>query len=578
MSEQPHVPVVLSASSVEDYALKLLLGDEAKVRVKSILQAVGSIRTAPEKYIRRERVLRTLLAAAGPNDPISDPDLSAKDALNFADVRYKEMTSPYMDSTRDTFTDMAHRNPILHKAYTNRAASFFKHGYSLELQLKSMTDATGKPLTPEQVEKELEAQRSTYQMHLKTLMDWSERNEINCLDRMRTALIASVVQGRTLALITPGINSLAKGQLPLAFRIIHTEDIGDPIVDTILWKVVAVRLNNLEPVYLSMPDQMVYLTRGDWGLRKESAFYGTSDMESVLQLAQIYIKAVNYDLAKAVVAAYLTKVFLSANVQGMSATDRETYLKGIMNQLKKHGTDILAVEAGVTAQPVPVTFNKDGLEFVINKMEELLIASGGSTLSQMGKTQGLTRDNATIQEIAFVEYIRVPDEELVKSAFEQQLFMPLLAHLAGVTVEELPVKVVIVRQEPDKQGEGDVSYEDKSAEEEPQQEGDGGQGMEGEGMHTPDEADPDAPQDQNMENKRYEIHGAAGSENEGESFRQRDARRKPFGAAGITGNAILDYLHRSDPAKIQERAVSATEKIARSMQGKREKFVRPGKR
>lgn len=569
------------------------------------LKAVPAVRLKTGAVIPRATVLQRIVGAAG-NESLGN----AQDplALKNADGRLKTMTDPYSMGVRMKFNEEAHQNPILAKGLRVRRNAFFKHGYTLELELKSKYGEDGRPLLPEEVEAELERQRSIYQMYLKVLMDWSEQPTIDCLTKMKTALIPTIVQGRTLVLVQPGISTVKpmpvpkpavqeeepapggepdereeeeeeqeqrpdrppaaappkaptepvdqevetpaeKPNLPITLKVIHTEDIGQPIVDLLEWRVVAVRLNNVMNKYMALPDEMVYIVGNDWALRKESAFYGASDWEAILTTSQAYRKVINYDMVKASVAAFLAKVLMSAEVAGMAPKDKETYLTSIMNRLLKQGTDLIVVEKGVEVKTAPVEVNKDAMQFVVDKYEELLMSAAGTTKSQTNKTEGLTRDNATIQEEIFIDYVRQPDEELVKTAFENQLFTPLLARLAGKTVDELPVKVVIVRKEEDKKGHGDVTLEEDINGEDQGQFGEDGLDAElGAGDNNMDDGRKLAPPLQRQkalqDKKRQQI--------------QKAGNRKPFfGAMGPLSAIELD---------LRRQEIEATNRLAKAIE------------
>jgi hypothetical protein len=248
----------------------------------------------------------------------------------------------------------------------------------------------------------------------------------------------------------------------------------------------------------------------------------------------------------------------------MAPTDKATNLQAVMDQLKKHGTDIIAVESGTEIKPVPVEVDQEAMKFICEKLEELLMAACGTTKSQMNKTDGLTRDNATIQEEVFVSYVRDPDEELVKSAFEKQLFTPLLAKLAGTTVDELPVKVVIVRQEPDKPGQGDVQYGDHQEEQfdedgnpinmpadNMQAEGENGEGARANSAEML--KNPRQRQQALQAKKKAEIQGKARTEK------------------GLVAAAGLD----EESLELKKKEIDVQERVVKLLEGKAEKYRKP---
>ena len=74
----------------------------------------------------------------------------------------------------------------------------------------------------------------------------------------------------------------------------------------------------------------------------------------------------------------------------------------------------------------------------------------GSTKAQISRTENLTRDNATIQEVENERNVITPDELIHAEFFESQLLNPLFAHLVGIPQEYLEVRIVM-RRIPDKE-------------------------------------------------------------------------------------------------------------------------------
>jgi len=63
----------------------------------------------------------------------------------------------------------------------------------------------------------------------------------------------------------------------------------------------------------------------------------------------------------------------------------------------------------------------------------------------MNRTQGITRDTATIEMIKFVRFVRNPAENASKEVLENQLFNPLFAHLLKKPLSQIPVRIEVER-------------------------------------------------------------------------------------------------------------------------------------
>jgi hypothetical protein len=130
-----------------------------------------------------------------------------------------------------------------------------------------------------------------------------------------------------------------------------------------------------------------------------------------------------------------------------SEAEQRGQINSFMNSLLAKSTDILTVNAGTKVTAIPLKVESDALSKVHDFIENHIITNIGVTKSMMMRELNMNRDIATVQEIAFINYTRKQDEQLIASAYENQLLNPLLAHLAGTVVSELPFKIKIVRKE-----------------------------------------------------------------------------------------------------------------------------------
>lgn len=366
----------------------------------------------------------------------------------------REMTDPYNFSIRRWFTDSAYGDPTLTDALNNRSNSFLSDGFTFELELASMlvteTDIFGQ--TKQRVLNPMEAQQMTLQYqqqyagYVQLLFDWGKKQNIDLLFKMKRSHISTIVQGRSLTLILPKITELGPGELPVSLRVVTWQDTGQVIVDTLYWMILAVRTFFINK-NICLPEEMVYITGKNWGLRRESDFYGASEFEAIIQLSRINKKVLNYDLSKAAEAGYITKLILSLATEG-TQDQRRDQVQDIVNKILEQGSDVIGLEMGATVTPVPITVDSPMLEMIIKILDDRLISAAGSTKAQMGRTENLNRDTATIMEVENIRMVRTPDEMLIKTGFEQQLLNPLLAHLLGTTVDQMPVRIVIKRVTP----------------------------------------------------------------------------------------------------------------------------------
>ena len=503
------VPVAAGGSTTQLFYQELATAlEKDEVKLLKLDKIPALLRPIKKKNGRKESIFVRPYRTLG-----SDGEIKTIDIL-----KVREMTDPLNYTIRDWLTQSAFQDPTISPSLQQRNNAFFADGFDIILELKSktklapvtppgnvnqtpqnqpalppqsgtvgseaaqLTDDTqinkeagkeenlapgeNKPqdesqMTPEEIQAEVNKYNQQYGALLQKIRDWAESPDINLMEKMKRAHISVIVQGRSLIIIIPMLTQLAPNQLPVSLRVITWQDTGQVIVDTLLWKVIGVRTFFINK-NLALPEEMIYITGKNWGLKRESDFYGSSELEAFIQMSRINKKILNYDFAKAAEAGYITKLILTAETGG-NPTDRQNQIQTLINQIISQGTDIVGLEYGATVTPVPITVDAPMLQYLSTTIDDRLIAGAGATKAMLGRTEGLTRDNATIQEIEFIRNVRTPDEKLIKSAFENQLLTPLLAHLAGVSVDELPVRAIIKRRQPEDEAV-DPRMEDKGQE------------------------------------------------------------------------------------------------------------------
>lgn len=366
--------------------------------------------------------------------------------------KLKIMSDPLLAKTRKDLTDCALGEPTLSASINRRTDSLFEDGFNLELEIAQVINpATAKEYTDEEKTAKLQPLIPKFLPLLVKLANWS--NKLNILDAMRDAAAVSFVQGRNATMMLPGIMDLTPGALPLMVETIYADDLKEPIVDIGLTrKIVAVKTNlqekaNLKDTKIIRADEMVYVVRGSKkALRRDGKFFGMPELESVLIIAQILKRINNYDTAQAATAAYLTKILFHVMSEGQEE-GLEARIKTLLADYAARGTIAFATFDGVTTTPVENKVNWPMLDGVEDKLARKELAITGVPSSMMNMEQNLNRDLATIQAIQFIKFVRGPDEKLIGKFFEDQMFTPLLAHLAGSTVDALPVRVKIVRKQ-----------------------------------------------------------------------------------------------------------------------------------
>jgi hypothetical protein len=395
---------------------------------------------ADKKYRGKDRRIVKYVGAAG------------DDFLDVDENKIKEMTDPYNSQTRQDFTNCAYSDPTLGPALENRNNSFFENGFDMILELTNKIGEDGRPMDEAAQAEKMKMWSQIFAPHLQKIIDWSQKKDILLLEKMKASHISSIVQGRSLTLVTPPMSILGDGVLPDSLTNLSTDETGNPIIDTVRRKLIAVKLKT-RGKKLAVIDEMVYCVRKQWGLRSDAMFFGASAIEPVVQASKGYKRVINFDFPKAGVAGYLTKLLLKATT-AEGATISETQLQSIVNNLVSEGTDIIGINEEADITPVQTKVDTPVLELLVRKYEELLLSAGGSTMSQLGRTANLNRDTATIMEISHQKYVRTPDENLISGYWEDQLLQPLLAHLSGVPKDpvtnepllELPVRIKIVRR------------------------------------------------------------------------------------------------------------------------------------
>jgi len=363
----------------------------------------------------------------------------------------REMSDPHSKQQRDRFTDAALLDETAQPSLDKRNRAFYNNGFTLTLHLKSSRDDDGNELSEEDKELKLQEFGLKYNKFVKQIDDWSQLKSIKLEKKIRTAHFAALVQGRTAVKIFPRLSELSIGQMPLSLKSIAAEHMGNVVIEREIFEIVALRIQSVDdPQQILLPDEMIYVILRDSGLRQEERFYGRSIMEPYVQLSRINRRAVEYDYAKAISASYNPKITIKMPVQG-TPEEKAEQLNNRAAQISEDGVDVIAIESDefsdVTA--IPNAVNHEMMSRIRTDIDNMMIAGMGSTKAQIGRTEDLNRDTATIMEVENIRNVRTPDENELADFFESELLNPLLSHLAQEKFDSIPVRIVIQRIEPE---------------------------------------------------------------------------------------------------------------------------------
>lgn len=363
----------------------------------------------------------------------------------------REMSDPHTKQQRDRFSDAALLDPTAQPSIDKRNRAFFNNGFTLTLMLKSFRADDGRELSEEEKISKLEEHAAKYNKYVKRIEDWTQLKSIKLEKKMRTSHFAAIVQGRTATKIFPRLSELPLNDLPLSLKPIASEHMGNVVIDRDIFEIVALRVQSIDdPQQIFLPDEMIYIVMRDSGLHQMERFYGRALMEPYVQISRINRRAIEYDYAKAISASYNPKITLKIPVQG-TPEEKAEQLKNRASQLATDGVDIIAIESDEFSkvEAIPNQVNHEMMSRIRTDLDNLLIAGMGSTKAQIGRTEGLNRDTATIMEVENIRNVRTPDENEIADFYESELLNPLFAHLAQEKFDTIPVRIVIKRIDPE---------------------------------------------------------------------------------------------------------------------------------
>lgn len=363
--------------------------------------------------------------------------------------KLKEISDPYSAETRKSFTDLALTDPVIAPAMTFRVGALFENGFDLKLTLASkINPQTGADMTPEEINAQLSSFGDTYNAALIRLITFKDAKKIESLAKDLEAV--SLPQGKAAALITPGIMDLKMGELPQMVEIITADDLGNPIIDVGMTRALVACKLELDDKQLARADELVYLTRGIKGLRREGKFHGVSPFEPILTISKAIKRFYHLDAPLAMVAAYIARQLIKIKNTEGDESELSARVTTFMTELYKASNWAIAMPEwfdGVEVIKNEVDWAMfDGIE---NKLANIELAQLGVPKSSQNRELNLNRDLATIQAIQFVRFIRKPAENEIKEALETQLLNPLFAHLLRQPLSQIPVRVEIMRKNPD---------------------------------------------------------------------------------------------------------------------------------
>lgn len=383
--------------------------------------------------------------------------------VNSDQTDIRVMTDPYSATTRKDFADIVFEDPVVAPAMERRHGALFENGYKLVLELKSIYNDLGDEMTPDEIKQKLTITGKEYLAYLQAIRSWDSK--MNNLELMRRVNTSSLTQGRAAVLITPPIAEptendsdvdlgydVQKKELPIALELINYEDLGDPLVDIkYSHSLVAVQLNYPDQNVATV-DQLLYVTRKDWGLRKESEFFGSSIFEAIPKISKALKRIYNRDFPDAVIAAYITKLIFRLDTDG-DPDEQRTKFTEFLNKFFTAGNYAVAVNQDILeVTPVPISVDTEMLDTVEKKLADLELGTTGVPNSMLNRGHDLNRDLATIEAIQFIKYVQRPDEQLIAKVFEEQLYNRLLAYLSGKQYDDLPVCIRVVANQPKKEG------------------------------------------------------------------------------------------------------------------------------
>jgi hypothetical protein len=384
-----------------------------------------------------------VLGAAGP----LKPEL-------VSETKLKEISDPYTGDIRKALTDILLSDPIASPAARYSIGALFEDGFELKLTLASQFSVENKrQLTPEEIDAQLLTTDALYYTILERLDTWKSDCDVEQLAKDLHGV--SLAQGKAAGMMLPGILDLKQNELPKICEIIPADDLSNPVIDSgATRKIVAVKLDledeeDEEVKDILRADEIVYYVTGIRGLRREAKYQGVSPLEPVLQISKALKRLYHLDMPLASVSAYITKQLIKVSKENLDDA-LQSRINSFMSNLFKSTTWAMAMPDWYDGVD-PITPKVDWPMFdgIEQKMATVELSAMGVPKSAMNREQDLNRDIATIQAIQFVRFVRKPAEEAIKKVLENQIFNPLMAHLAQKELSEIPVRIDIVRKVPE---------------------------------------------------------------------------------------------------------------------------------
>lgn len=388
------------------------------------------LKTSEKNWYGKKTKFVTIVGAAGEED--------------IPETKLKSITDHYSSDVRKQFNDCLLEDPLLSPSTDRRFDSIFEDGFHLELESAIAFDGMSKRhLTKEESEERFSQMKSELDKFVLQLETWKEN--IHLLEVMRDSAAVSFGQGNAASLISPGLLDLHPGQLPFSVETIHYSDLGEPIVDIGLTKQMVAIKTKMEGKPICRKDELVYITRNKRGYRKDGKFLGTSPLEPILIISKSIKRIYNYDIPEAVIAAYITKILFSFDEE-VEEADARTFITNFLKTGKlafgmKGVTKTDIIQPKVDVQLI------DALE---KKLADVALSVVGVPKSMLNREYNLNRDIATIEAIQFKMFVRKPDEQMLADNFESQLFNPLLSINFQRPLNEIPARIKIVRNAPDR--------------------------------------------------------------------------------------------------------------------------------
>jgi len=273
---------------------------------------------------------------------------------------YAHVQSPYKSTDLIRFENAARKNHAIKASFALITFFMFCKGSSLQITLPDYEMEIISKQEREEKIKKIKEQN-------KELLEEIERRDRRC--RIKKHFSRIVKQGWTFGRFC--VVLLKQDNEVKRWYSVNPRRLGEPLIDANHFYEVGGVIVDGQPLKAS---SMIYGVYNEDDLSPHTLGYGYAEIEGIAHVAEALNIALQEDIPEILKAAFLASVILNIQTAGLSKADAKNKITSIVNAVAKAGK-IIGINEEISATPVSMNPNFQGLEQIVSKLEKIIFKS-----------------------------------------------------------------------------------------------------------------------------------------------------------------------------------------------------------